>query len=184
MVMPLELDILIRAVVAIVLCGLLGWEREAAGKSAGIRTHMLIGLASALFVALAELLVKHPPTAIGNRQHDPIRVLEAVVTGVSFLGAGTIFFAKQGTVQGLTTAAGILVTAAVGMMVGLGYYLLASGVTILTFLVLFVLGWIRDKVSPGGPAGGPIENNAAEGSNARAVPLPAEEALAGPPATR
>ncbi|MDB6072229.1 MAG: MgtC/SapB family protein [Verrucomicrobiales bacterium] len=140
-----ELNILLRALVAIILCGLLGWEREAAGKSAGIRTHMLIGLASALFVAIAELLVTQSKSLGVSMHTDPVRVMEAVVTGVSFLGAGTIFFARGGNVQGLTTAAGILVTAAVGMMVGMQFYLLAVGTTLLTFLVLFVMGWVRDK---------------------------------------
>lgn len=162
-----EWDILLSSVIALLLCGILGWEREAAGKAAGIRTHMLIGLAACLFVSLAEFLVMRPHPRLGALQYDPIRVLEAVVTGVSFLGAGTIFFAPKGSVHGLTTAAGILVTAAVGMMVGMKYYALAVGVTILTFLVLFVLGWIRDKCasepkeetqaksSPEGAAGAP-----------------------------
>lgn len=146
-----ELNILLRAVVAIVLCGLLGWEREAAGKAAGIRTHMLIGLASALFVSIAELLVLQSKSLGVSMHTDPVRVMEAVVTGVSFLGAGTIFFARGGTVQGLTTAAGILVTAAVGMMVGMEFYLLSVGTTLLTFLVLFAMGALRDKATPASP---------------------------------
>jgi putative Mg2+ transporter-C (MgtC) family protein len=149
MSMELEQNILLRAFVALVLSGILGWEREAAGKSAGVRTHMLIGLASALFVALAELLVSHFQARGEQLRFDPIRVLEAVVTGISFLGTGTIFVAGNAErVKGLTTAAAILVTAAVGMMVGLQLYVLASGITLMTFLVLHALSRLKDKISP------------------------------------
>ena len=138
---------LLRALVAIILSGVLGWEREAAGKSAGVRTHMLVGLGAALFVILGELFVLR----FGGQdlmRFDPIRIVEAVVTGISFLGAGTIFVAKsEERVQGLTTAASILVTAAVGMMIGLRYYLLATGITLLVFTVLHGLGILKEKLN-------------------------------------
>ncbi len=147
--MELELNILLRAFIALVLSGILGWEREAAGKSAGVRTHMLIGLASALFVALAELLVSHFQSRGEQIRFDPIRIIEAVVTGVSFLGAGSIFVAGNAQrVKGLTTAAAILVTAAVGMMVGLQLYVLATGITLMTFMVLYALSRVKDKIAP------------------------------------
>ena len=158
--MDFELNVLTRASLAICLSGILGWEREAAGKSAGIRTHMLVGLGAALFVILGELFVMRFDGG-GHEQmrFDPIRVIEAVVTGVSFLGAGTIFVSRgKERVKGLTTAASILVTAAVGMMVGLQYYLLACGITVLIFIVLHVLGWLKEKLEkpvdhpPGGHA--------------------------------
>jgi putative Mg2+ transporter-C (MgtC) family protein len=138
---------LMRAVVAIVLSGVLGWEREAAGKSAGVRTHMLVGLGAALFVILGELFVQR---FAGQElmRFDPVRIVEAVVTGISFLGAGTIFVSKgEDRVKGLTTAASILVTAAVGMMVGLRYYWLAAGITLMVFTVLHGLGILKDKLA-------------------------------------
>lgn len=145
--MELEWDILKRAVIAILLSGILGWEREAAGKSAGVRTHMLMGLAAALFVAIGELMIQRFQHDDTRLRYDPVRVLEAVVTGVSFLGAGTIFLSKgKDRVKGLTTAASILVTAGVGMMVGLRFYFLACGITLLIFVVLHVLAWVKDRI--------------------------------------
>lgn len=149
MPMEMELNVLLRAFVALVLSGILGWEREAAGKSAGVRTHMLVGLAAALFVVLAERMVLHFQSYGDHVRFDPIRIIEAVVTGVSFLGAGSIFVAGNADrVKGLTTAASILVTAGVGMMVGLELFVLAAAVTVLTFVVLYVLSRIKDKISP------------------------------------
>lgn len=144
--MDLEWDILKRAAIVLVLSGVLGWEREAAGKSAGVRTHMLMGLAATLFVAIGELMIQRFHHDDERLRYDPVRVLEAVVTGVSFLGAGTIFISKgKDRVNGLTTAASILVTAAVGMMVGLRYYFLACGITLLIFVVLHGLAWLKDR---------------------------------------
>lgn len=147
--MDFELNILLRVTVAMVLSGILGWEREAAGKSAGVRTHMLVGLGAALFVILGELFVQHFDTGTHQPQmrFDPIRVIEAVVTGVSFLGAGTIFVSRgKESVKGLTTAASILVTAAVGMIAGLEFYLLAACITAMIFFVLHALGWVKEKL--------------------------------------
>jgi putative Mg2+ transporter-C (MgtC) family protein len=145
--MDLEWDILKRAVIALLLSGILGWEREAAGKSAGVRTHMLMGLGAMLFVVIGELMIQRFQHDDQQLRYDPVRVLEAVVTGVSFIGAGTIFLSKgKDRVKGLTTAASILVTAAVGMMVGLRFYLLACGITLLIFLVLHGLGILKDRI--------------------------------------
>jgi putative Mg2+ transporter-C (MgtC) family protein len=143
----MEMELMLRALVAIILSGVLGWEREAAGKSAGVRTHMLVGLGAALFVILGELFVTRFTTARESMRFDPIRIVEAVVTGISFLGAGTIFVSRgDERVKGLTTAASILVTAAVGMMVGLRFYLLATGITLLVFTVLHGLGILKEKL--------------------------------------
>lgn len=138
--MALDLSILLRLFVSLILAGVLGWERERAGKSAGIRTHMLVGLSAALFVVLGELFILRFKDNELLR-FDPIRIVEAVVTGISFLGAGTIFVAreKEEKVQGLTTAASILATAAVGLVVGLERYFLAIGSTLLIFAVLHSL---------------------------------------------
>lgn len=133
----LELPLLLRLVLAAALAGVLGWERESARKSAGLRTHMLVGIASALFTVLAELAVKDYPGAEGGLRADPIRVIQAVAIGVGFLGSGVIFVSKSGdTVLGLTTAGSIWATAAIGIAAGLGYYILAVGATLLLLAVL------------------------------------------------
>ena len=135
--MNTDLNILLRLMVSLVLSGILGWERESSGKAAGLRTHMLVGMGSTLFVVLGELFVFRFQNGYQNMQFNPIRIIEAVVAGVSFLGTGTIFLSHQrDRVRGLTTAASIWVTAAVGMVVGLERYLVAIGSTLLVFLVL------------------------------------------------
>lgn len=133
----LELALLVRLLLAGLLAGILGWERESARKSAGLRTHMLVGIASALFTVLAELAVRDYPGAEGGLRADPIRVIQAVAIGVGFLGSGVIFVSKSGeSVVGLTTAGSIWATAAIGIAAGLGYYILAVGATLLLVGVL------------------------------------------------
>lgn len=136
-----DLHILLRLVLATVLSGLVGWERESTGKAAGARTHMLIGLGAALFVALGDLLIARYSAHNPALRFDPVRMIEAVVTGISFLGAGTIFVSRGSErVKGLTTAASILVTAAIGIAVSIEHYTLAVGVTLLIVIVLRALG--------------------------------------------
>jgi putative Mg2+ transporter-C (MgtC) family protein len=145
--MDLEIEVLLRSLVALVLSGVIGWERETLGKPAGLRTHMLVGAGAALFVGLGELLVIEFNSFGDRLRFDPMRIIEAVVTGVSFLGAGTIFFTRQEQrVQGLTTAASLWTTAAVGIAAGLGRYVLAAGVTIMLFFVLRGLGWVEQRI--------------------------------------
>jgi putative Mg2+ transporter-C (MgtC) family protein len=133
----LELALLVRLVLAAALAAVLGWERESARKSAGLRTHMLVGIASALFTVLAELAVQNYPGEQGGIRADPIRVIQAVAIGVGFLGSGVIFVSKSGeSVLGLTTAGSIWATAAIGIAAGLGYYILAVGATLLLLIVL------------------------------------------------
>lgn len=105
--------IVVRLLVAAVLGGILGWEREHAGKSAGVRTHMLVAMGAALFVQISQ--------QIGIGEPDMSRVIQGIVAGVGFLGAGTILKGhSEGEVHGLTTAAGIWLTAAIGVAAGLG----------------------------------------------------------------
>lgn len=133
----LELALLVRLLLAGLLAGILGWERESARKSAGLRTHMLVGIASALFTVLAELAVRDYPGEEGGLRADPIRVIQAVAIGVGFLGSGVIFVSRSGdSVVGLTTAGSIWATAAIGIAAGLGYYVLAVGATLLLVGVL------------------------------------------------
>lgn len=141
-----ELTILLRLVVALCLAGFLGWEREDAGKSAGLRTHMLVAFSAALFVALGEQFILHFNSMGIRMNYDPLRIIEAVVTGISFLGAGTIFVNRgKDKIQGLTTGASILSTSAVGISIGLGKYVLGIAATLLLFTVLRVFGYINVK---------------------------------------
>jgi putative Mg2+ transporter-C (MgtC) family protein len=116
-----------------------GLERELADKPAGLRTHMLVSGAAALLVSLSDTIVQHFDVEMKQTivQSDPLRIIEAVITGVSFLGAGTII--RRGhaqPIQGLTTAASILFVAAIGVTVALSQLVLAIGVTILLLATL------------------------------------------------
>jgi putative Mg2+ transporter-C (MgtC) family protein len=132
---------------AMVLGGVIGYERELKNRPAGFRTHMLVAGAATLLVELGELLMfdaryrGSPFITI-----DPLRLVEAVVSGVAFIGAGTIFATRSGqTVAGITTAASLLMVAIVGVAVGFGFYVLSLAVTLLTLLVLTVLNLAERK---------------------------------------
>lgn len=130
--------ILGQVLLAMFLGGAIGFEREMANKPAGFRTHTLVAGAAALFMAVGvaapDFLHAHGVVAV-----DPLRVAAAIVTGVSFLGAGTIFKSDSGhggRVAGLTTAASIWLSAAVGIAVALGQFVVAVGVTVIALVVL------------------------------------------------
>lgn len=145
-ILALEADLwlLLRVVIAAVLSALLGWEREVSGKAAGLRTHILVGMSAALFVMLGELmLVRYQDDAATSLRLDMIGILSAVVSGVSFLGAGITFVSRGKHVQGLTTAASILATAAVGVAVGLEHYLLAGGTVLIILFILRLGAWLE-----------------------------------------
>ncbi len=122
------LEITLRLFVALLLGGVIGIEREYRSKEAGFRTHFLVALGSALFCIVSQY-------GFGVDLRDSSRVAAQVVSGIGFLGAGTIIFQKN-VVRGLTTAAGLWVTAAIGLACGTGMYLAAA---IATALVLFGL---------------------------------------------
>jgi putative Mg2+ transporter-C (MgtC) family protein len=128
--------VLLQVAVAMALGGLIGLERELAEKPAGLRTHMLIAGAAALLVGLADTMIRRFGVAGELVRSDPIRVIEAVVTAVGFLGAGMIIRRSDNDVEGLTTAASVLFAAAVGICVALSEYLLAIGVTALDLATL------------------------------------------------
>jgi putative Mg2+ transporter-C (MgtC) family protein len=146
-----ELDIIIRVLAAIVLGGLIGLEREAKGHAAGLRTYMLVSLGSALFMIASELITLRYSSFA--QVPDPTRIGSTVVTGVSFLGAGVIFQSRT-RIHNLTTAAGIWVAAAVGMLAGTGFFLTAVSGTVITLIVLAGLprveAWINRRFRPGG----------------------------------
>lgn len=133
-----QMGLLLRVAIAMVLGALIGIEREYADKPAGLRTHMLVAGAAALLVGLADVLAQRftAETYAEILRADPIRIVEAVITGVSFLGAGTIFRRNDAGVEGLTTAASLLVVSAIGIAVALDQFVLALCVTVLGFVVL------------------------------------------------
>lgn len=130
-----EFDVLIRLLLALFLGGLIGYERQACNKSAGLRTHVLVCIGSCLIMVLS-INIYH--TVEGLTNADPARLAAQVVSGIGFLGAGTIM--KEGsTVKGLTTAASLWVVSGVGLAIGSGYYtsaLLATGLVFLTLSAL------------------------------------------------
>jgi putative Mg2+ transporter-C (MgtC) family protein len=136
--------ILIRIGIAALLGGIIGYEREAHNVAAGLRTHMLIATAAALFTLLA-FEIYDMALAGGSNNPDPIRSIEAVTAGIAFLGAGAIF-QQRGSVQGLTTGAGMWLAGAVGVCAAIGYYGIALAVTILAVVVLAALRALAHRV--------------------------------------
>jgi len=117
----------------ILLCGIIGAEREYRSKSAGLKTMIMIGLGSALFTVLS--------IKIGDNSHD--RIASNIVTGIGFLGAGVIF-KEENRVKGLTTACVIWIVAAIGMAVGSGYFIQAIGVTVVVLFSLLIFPYIEN----------------------------------------
>ncbi len=137
--------VIIRLLAAILLGAVIGYEREKAGKEAGLRTHILVTLGTCL-VVLACL-------GSGMDSDGLSRVIQGIVTGIGFLGAGTILkLNEERDIQGLTTAAGIWMTAAIGVAVGLGEIALALIGTVLTVIVLAILGHFGNKTVKKQPA--------------------------------
>jgi putative Mg2+ transporter-C (MgtC) family protein len=131
----LRADLLLKLLLAVLLGGIIGFERELAGKPAGLRTNILICIGAALLMDVSTRIGLVP----GGRIGDPGRIAAQVVSGVGFIGAGTIMQA-QGTVTGLTSAATIWVVAAIGLTVGAGYYVEGIGAGLLVTFVLAGLG--------------------------------------------
>ena len=124
--------IVVRILTAGVLGGLLGLERERKGRAAGFRTHILVSVGSALFVMA--------PLMAGVGTADVTRVMQGIVSGIGFLGAGAIIKMDRGNrVEGMTTAAGIWMTSAIGMAAGMGMEVVALVTTIVALLVLSVI---------------------------------------------
>lgn len=129
------LDILIRLVVASLLCGIIGYEREYRHKPAGIRTNMLVGLGTAVMTITSIEVARLAPDPSSV---DISRIASTILTGIGFIGAGTII-QSRGIVKGLTTAASIWTVAAIGMAVGFGLYLVAAIATALSLITLVIL---------------------------------------------
>ena len=150
--MDQQLTIFFNVIIATVLSGIVGLERERAEKPAGFRTNMIVGGASCLLVNLTEILIAVPVEIVGGDiiQADPIRVLEAIVVGVSFIGGGTILKSpSKDKVKNLTTAATLLYSAGIGICVALEQYALAAGLSVLTLIVNLLIRFIERKFTPG-----------------------------------
>jgi putative Mg2+ transporter-C (MgtC) family protein len=126
-IIMMEIELVVRLVIALLLGGLVGLERELRHKPAGLRTHMIVSIGACLFTLIS----------IYSFNADPARVASGIVTGIGFIGAGTII-ATQGKIYGITTAASLWVVASIGLAVGTGSYLLALVTSVIVFLVLLL----------------------------------------------
>lgn len=133
-----------RIALAGLLGAVIGIDREFNQRSAGLRTHMLVGMASAFFAILATEIVGRIPEQ-GGATGDPVRIIEAVTAGVAFLAAGAII-RSGGEVEGVTTAAGLWLAGAVGLACGL--WTLGAVAAGLGFLVITVIGWVTHRFGP------------------------------------
>jgi putative Mg2+ transporter-C (MgtC) family protein len=154
----LQFDILGQVAMAMLLGAGVGLDREIAAKPAGLRTHILVAGAAALLVSLGDVMLDRFSIEGNERfvQADPFRLIGAVITGVSFLGAGTIIRRYTSRdVEGLTTAASLLFVSAVGVTVALSQWVLAVALTVLVLVVLRLLGFLSGwlGIQRHGPSG-------------------------------
>ncbi|MCX5694467.1 MAG: MgtC/SapB family protein [Candidatus Omnitrophica bacterium] len=141
--MPTDFQMIMRLLLTLVLSGLIGWERQIHRRDAGLRTHILVALGSCL-IMLTSLYVFDIYKA--QVSLDPVRIAAGVVTGIGFLGAGTIIRESDG-VRGLTTAASLWVVAGIGLAVGVGFNKIAACTTLLVLIVLYFLRYIEMPLS-------------------------------------
>ena len=133
-------DPILRLLLATLLGGVIGWERFVDHKPAGLRTHTLVCVGSAAFILASESAL----TRAGGTAADVTRVIQGVITGIGFLGAGSILQSRDGTVRGLTTAATIWLVSGIGMAVGLGDARIAILSTLIAIVVLRGFRWIEE----------------------------------------
>ena len=133
--MPIEVEMVLRLLLATALGAVIGYQRERAGKPAGLRTHILICAGAALFTVAS--LYGFGAAA------DPARIAAGIVAGIGFLGAGAIIRRGEGIVAGLTTAATIWAVAAIGLAAGAGLYLVSAVTTVIILIVLYLPHPIR-----------------------------------------
>ena len=141
-----EWDFLARAAAAAFLGGTLGLDRELRRAAAGIRTSALVGMGSAAFIAAAILLAQEAEANPSSLSDNQSRMAAGLVAGVGFLGAGAILRTDD-RVRGLTTAAGIWVTAAIGLLIGSGFWILGVGVTVLALIIIVGLRPFHESVN-------------------------------------
>jgi putative Mg2+ transporter-C (MgtC) family protein len=134
-----------RLLSAIVLGGVIGFERENRGKPAGLRTHMLVAMAACLFIIVGQQLGNLSFGEDANMRVDPLRLIEAVTQGVAFLAAG-IIFTSGGKVQNITTGASMWLAGAVGLACGAGQIPLAALATLIVVALIMVLRWVERRL--------------------------------------
>lgn len=143
-----EIEMLLRLVLAVLLSGIIGMEREALNKSAGFRTHILVGIGACLMmiISLSMPFIRMPGDfgATGSNS-DPARIAAQVASGIGFLGAGAIM-SSSGKVRGLTTAASLWAVAGIGLCVGAGLYVTAIGASVLTFATLSLFARVENRI--------------------------------------
>lgn len=137
-------EILGRLVLAVIFGAAIGLDREYQQKAAGLRTHILVALAAAIFTLITFEIFFEMNELMDEPRSDAIRIIEAVTAGVAFLAAGTII-QSGGTVQGLTTGASMWLAGAVGLACGGGFYTIAVIGTVLALIVLFILGKLEAR---------------------------------------
>ena len=139
-------DIALRLVGSLIIGGLIGLERSYHGRPAGFRTHSLVCLSTSLLMLVTVYEARwFPNIGQGRISLDPTRMAQGIMTGIGFLGAGTIM--KDGlSVRGLTTAASIWITAAIGILIGIGFYFPAIIATVLTLGTLSVFRWVESRM--------------------------------------
>ena len=140
MLSPHDIDLFLRLFVATIFGWLIGLEREIIGKTAGTRTFALVSLGSTLFTIVSS----EGFSGLLNQGTDPTRIASQVLVGIGFIGAGVIIF-REGRVEGLTTAATLWVTAALGLTLGRGMYALSFFTFLLTLLLLVATHWIHPE---------------------------------------
>lgn len=141
---PTQVRIFLYVVLSMLLGAVVGLERELADKPAGIRTNMLVAGASTLLVSLGDVMITSFDISHSAIRSDPIRIIEAVITGISFIGAGMIIRRGSDKVEGLTSAAAILFVAGIGICVAISQIFLAVATTLVAFLTLRILGNFLD----------------------------------------
>lgn len=164
-------EITVKIALSSLLGGLIGAEREHKGKWAGLRTHMLIAVGSALLTHISILVGRE--YAVGSNAWDPGRIAAQIVSGVGFIGAGTII-QSRGSVQGLTTAAGLWVASAIGIAVGGGFYseaIVTTGALLVILVALRPLERLLRKDAPEEKAAGEGKNDRGSDPRQRG-PLP------------
>ncbi|MBQ3425546.1 MAG: MgtC/SapB family protein [Clostridia bacterium] len=133
-----DLIFILRMVLAAICGGFLGYERKHRGKSAGIRTHLVVAVASALMMIISKYGFSDMESVAVDYRLDPSRIAAGIVSGVGFLGAGMIFIRRK-TPQGLTTAAGIWATSGIGMAIGAGMYVVGIAATVIIYFAQLIL---------------------------------------------
>jgi len=134
-------ELVLRLALSLVYGAVIGWDREAHRKPAGLRTHMMVSLGSASFMLVTLELARATATDAFGARPDPTRIIEGVTAGIGFLGAGSII-QSRGSVEGVTTAAGLWVVGAIGVACGGGHYVLATTTAVFALAILSGLSFL------------------------------------------